>query len=92
MPSTRYSNELKYQVIKEVNETGSVQLVAKKHGLIARSVHNWMRGHKNRDQILEQKKIRELTKALADSRLENELLRELVKKTMQVFASDEKRS
>ena len=87
-----YSNELKDQIIKEVTETGSVRSVAKRHDLQARTIYNWMRGYKNKDRIIEQKKVRELTRELNDLRLQNELLKDLLKKTVQVWGSDEKRS
>ena len=88
----QYSVELKDQVIKEVGETGSIQVVARKHGLIPRTVHNWMWGFKNRDQIVEQRKVRELTRELHDLKIQNDLLKELLKKTVQVWESDGKSS
>jgi transposase-like protein len=87
-----YSNELKDQVIKEVQETGSVQLVAKKHGLIPRTVNNWMRGFRDKDKISEQKKYREMAKEIHDLRIHNELLKEIIKKTAQASMYDDRRS
>ena len=92
MGVSNYTNELKDQVIKEVQETGSIQVVAKKHGLIPRTVHNWMHGFKTKDKMIEQKKMRELTREVVDLRLQNELLKDLLKKTVQVFGSGDKRS
>ena len=87
---TRYSNEFKTQILKEVEETGSVNVVAKKHGLIPRSVHNWVNAIKNADQIAEKKQVRELQKQVASQALKIEVLTSLLKKTYQVWNSDDK--
>lgn len=87
-----YPVELKDQVIKEVSETGSINLVAKKHGLIPRTVHNWMYGVRHKDKVVEQRRVREMSRELQDLRIQNELLKELLKKTVQVFGSDGKSS
>lgn len=90
MRAPHYSNELKDQVMKEVEETGSLEAVAKKHGLIPRTVRNWAYASKNKDKLLEQKKLRDLNREVQDLRLQNELLKDLLKKTVQVFGSEEK--
>jgi transposase len=45
----RHSAELKDQVVKEVIETGSTSIVARKHGVSPKTVHNWVRQIKNKD-------------------------------------------
>jgi transposase-like protein len=88
----RYSNEFKSQILKEVEETGSVNVVAKKHGLIPRSVHNWVGAIKNAGAIAEKKQVRELQKHIQKQELKIEVLTSLLKKTYQVWNSDDKLS
>ena len=38
-----YSNELKNKLMTEVDEIGSISPVAKKHGIPASTIHNWIR-------------------------------------------------
>jgi transposase-like protein len=89
---SRYSNEFKSQILKEIEETGSVNVVAKKHGLIPRSVHNWVNAVNNADQIAEKKQVRELQKLVQKQELKIEVLTSLLKKTYQVWNSDDKLS
>lgn len=86
----QYPMELKQQILKEVEETGSVNLVAKKHGLVAHTVGNWVRASKNAVQISEQRQIRELNKKIQDQALQIEVLKSLLKKTYQVWDNENK--
>lgn len=90
MRTNQFSMELKQQILKEVHETGSVVLVAKKHGIIPRNVYNWMRATKNSVQIAEQRKVRELTKQVQEQALQIEVLKSLLKKTYQVWDNESK--
>jgi transposase len=79
--ASKYSQELKDQIVKEVMETGSTTVVANKHGVCSKTVHNWLKNIKNKDSIDANKQVRLLTKKLADKDLEIEVLRSLLKKT-----------
>ena len=88
----KHSPELKSQVIKEIQEAGNISLVCKKHGLKPSTVHGWLKAFNNKDEIDELAQLRKLKKDLANSQLENKVLKELLKKTYQVWNNDEKSS
>ena len=81
----RYSAELKAQVLSGVKEVGNVAAVARKHGISIGAVHGWMKKEKvtsTRESKAQAKleKVNKLEKELARQKLENEVLRELLKK------------
>jgi len=84
--------DVKQQILKEVEETGSIALVAKKHGINPKNVYNWRRASKNSVQISEHRKVRELTKKVEEQALQIEVLKSLLKKTYQVWDSENKPS
>ena len=86
----KYSSELKEQIIKEVNETKNITLVANNHNLNHKTVWNWVNRKKNESKFTTLKTIQVLEKKLLDSELENQILKELLKKTNQVWLSDSK--
>jgi transposase-like protein len=90
MRTSQFSIELKEQIIKEVQETGSISVVAKKHGLIPRTVYNWTRQSKNSVQIAEQRQVRALNRKVELQALQIEVLKSLLKKTYQVWDSEDK--
>lgn len=45
--NTRYSEELKRQIVKEVEETGNATLVARKHDIVPGTVTRWVRESKS---------------------------------------------
>lgn len=81
----RYSTEKKEQILKEAEETGSVALVARKHSVPTSTIHTWQKTLKNKGLHTKQQQDRELKKQLADLELENQILKELLKKTHQVW-------
>lgn len=81
MGTSKYSSELRTQVISEVKEVGNIATVGKKHGISTKTIHNWMRATNNKAQNDQSKEIRELNKKLKDAELENLVLKELLKKT-----------
>lgn len=83
-----YDRELRARVIKEVEETGNVAAVANRHQISRKTVHNWLRKRSKKVDSSDQTKLKELRKQLADARLEVEILKELVKKTNQVWLKD----
>ena len=78
-----YSEELKMQILKEVEEVGVIATVAKKHGIDSKNIHNWLRVRKNKPKLDQARELRELRKKLDDAELENLVLKELLKKTNQ---------
>jgi transposase-like protein len=86
----KFSMEFKEQILREVTETGSVTLVAKKHGINSRNIYLWQSASKNSVQISEQRKVRELTKQVQEQALQIEVLKSLLKKTYQVWDNESK--
>jgi len=84
---SKYSAELKAQVVKEAKETGNATMVARRHQVPAATVYSWIRGRdlKANTANVENRKLR---KALEEKELENEILKELLKKTNQAWLTD----
>lgn len=87
---TQYSESQKQQILKEVSETGNVSLVAKKHGVPKGTVGTWVSNTKphNIKKHKEKSEVKDLRKKLSDAELENRVLKELLKKTYQVWNND----
>lgn len=82
----RYDSEFKSQLIKEAQETGNVSMVARKHSVSIQTLSSWIRkAEAPSDTDASRKKVRELKKELNASKLENEILKELLKKTNQAW-------
>lgn len=83
-----YSNELKNKLINEVNEVGSISPIAKKHGIPASTIHNWIRSTgkkpvykseiKNKTLKDENKRLKG---KLQEAELELMILKDLLKKS-----------
>ncbi len=87
---TEYSLELKEQIVKEIAEVGSVVAVCRKHNLNPKTVHNWVYAARNKHASNELKTVRELTKKLYEKEIENKVLKELLKKTVQVWNNEDR--
>ncbi len=83
-----YSPELKAQVIKEAVETDNTTLVAKKHGIPQKTVHNWVTKQVNKKSISNNKSFKIVEKENKDLKLENQILKDLLKKTVQVWSNE----
>ena len=83
-----FTKEFKEQIVKEVHELGNVSLVCRKHGLKNSTVHGWLYGDKNKDQISEQKLNRVLQKKIKDQQMEIEVLKALLKKTYPLWNTE----
>lgn len=91
--NTRYSEELKRQIVKEVEETGNATLVARKHDLIPGTVTRWVRESKQASKTNNplnidystnsplDKENEQLKKLLGEKDLEIAILKDLLKKT-----------
>lgn len=81
MSKSKYSDELKEQILKEVKDVGVIATVARKHNIDPKNIHNWLRAITNKPQADQARDLREVRKKLADAELENLVLKELLKKT-----------
>ncbi len=86
--SKSYSVEFKEQILKECLETNNYNLVARKHEVPVTTVYTWIRKNKNSSKIRSSKNIKKLEKELEDSKLENKILKELLKKTHQLWLKE----
>ena len=84
----RHPQELKDQIIQEVKQVGNVSAVAKKHDISLTTVHSWIRKQARQPEDDLIKKNKRLEKALADKELENQILKELLKKTNLAWLGD----
>jgi|JI7StandDraft_1071085.scaffolds.fasta_scaffold61068_2 transposase-like protein len=81
----QYSSELKEQILKEVKETGSVSSVAKKHLIPTTTIHTWQKRLNNTDLAHKDRVSKSIKKKLSELELENQILKELLKKTHQIW-------
>ena len=86
----QYEPEFKLQLAKEAIETNNPIAVATKYNVGVKNIYNWVKNFKNKDQIAEQKEMSKLRKQLADEQLKNQMLTSLLKKTYQVWNSEDK--
>ena len=86
--SKSYTTEFKAQIIKECIETNNYAAVAKKHKIPATTVYTWFRRDKNKQKTDNRKSQRSLEKELADAKTEIAVLKELLKKTNQLWLKE----
>ena len=84
---SKYSAKLKAQVVKESKETGNATMVARRHQVPTATVYSWIRG-KNMPVETANGRVRGLEKKLEEKDLENQILKELLKKTNQAWLSE----
>ena len=87
---TSYTAEFKEQVLKDCRETNNHTAVARKYDLPASTVFTWIHKDKNKPKLEQRKKNKTLEKELAEVKLENEILKELLKKSNQLWLKDSK--
>ena len=81
----RYSMEEKAEILREVEDIGNINLVCKKRGISHTTVHNWIKKgviDNNRNYPAENRKLK---KRISELELQNSILKDLLKKTHQVF-------
>ncbi len=84
----KYSTEQRVQILKEIDEVGgNAALVAKKHGIPRSTIATWSSQRKphNIEKHREKAELKDLKRKLSDAELENKILKELLKKTYQVW-------
>lgn len=84
----KYSPELKAQVLKEIKETKNMALVARTHNIVYQTVVNWVYGERKAPIKKREKEKKEYEIRLQKLELENQILKELLKKTNQAWLSD----
>lgn len=86
--SKSYSEELKEQVVKECIETNNYGAVSSRHDIPVTTIYGWVRRHKNKQKKESRRNVKELEAELKDVKLENEILKELLKKSHQLWLKD----
>jgi len=84
----RYSKELREQALKEVKETGNMALVARNRGITYTTIVNWVKAERRAPEREYKKDLKSLESRLKDVELENRILKELLKKTNQLWLTD----
>ena len=87
--ASKFSAELKTLVLKEIEEVGSITTVANKHNISPKTVHNWVKASRSGDGMKNYKEIKSLHQQLKDKDLEIRVLKELLKKTVQVWSNED---
>ena len=84
----RVNGELRAQIMKEARETGNAAMVARRHGVSVTSLYYWLK----RDLVKTsgRGRIQKLERELEKKKMENEILKELLKKTNLAWLGDSK--
>ena len=88
----RYSSEVKVQILAEIKEVGSIEAVARKHGISGKTIHNWLRNERNKDVNDANKSVRQLEKIILERDQQIMVLKSLLKKTYQVWNNEDEQS
>jgi len=83
-----YPQEFKEKVLKEVSEVGNVSLVARRYSLPVNTLYHWVNAEKTFSKNASSKNFKVLQKELSEKKLEVEILKELLKKTVQVWSKE----
>lgn len=85
----KYSPELKTKVLKEVEESTNITAVAKKHNIPDSTIHTWLsKKRKDQPKTQAQSELKKAKKEIADLKLKNAILEDLLKKTHNLWISD----
>lgn len=88
MGKTSQTKEFKSKLIKEAEDTGNIRAVALKYNIQPPTLYSWVRIFKNSEKNQTKKTIKQLEQELADSELEVQVLKELLKKTTHALIKD----
>jgi transposase len=87
----KYSDEEKVKIVDEAKSSGNIAATAKRYSVSDVTIHGWIKklnkSKPSKDLRQENKRLRQ---QLADKELENSILKDLVKKTVQVWTHEEK--
>jgi transposase-like protein len=85
----KYKPELKEKILKEVKDSKNISAVARKHKMPDSTIHTWLsKQHKDKPAEQTYCEIKKLRKELSDTKLQNLILKDLLKKTNQVWLSE----
>lgn len=91
MKQSKYSDEEKLKIIAEAKSSGNISATAKRYDISDVTIHTWTKKfNKNKPTKDLHQEIKHLKQQLADRDLENSILKDLVKKTVQVWTHEEK--
>ena len=92
MIKRKYSDEERLKIIAEAKESGNISATAKRYGIADVTIHGWIRkGHNSKPKNDLVREVKKLKRLLADRELECAILKDLVKKTVQVWSSEDQR-
>ncbi len=80
--------ELQEQVVKDCIETNNYAAVSSKHNIPVTTIYGWIRKHKSKQTKESRSNVKELRNELNDVKLENKILKELLKKSHQLWLKD----
>ncbi|GAB4416697.1 MAG: hypothetical protein OHK0056_25210 [Bacteriovoracaceae bacterium] len=94
MPKARFTDEEKLKIIEQAKASGNIFATAKQYSVSDGTIHGWIKkfnktSNKSLQKDLNQE-IKALKRQLADKELECAILKDLVKKTVQVWSHDDK--
>lgn len=81
------TEESKKLIVQEVKAVGSISAVARKHKIPVSTLHAWVtkasksKPSKKSGSKADREKLKALTKQLKEAQLENQILKDLIKKT-----------
>lgn len=91
MKKTRYSDEERLKIIAEAKTSGNISATAKRYSISDVTIHGWMKKSNKEKPIKDlHQENKWLRQQLADSHLENSILKDLVKKTVQVWTHEDR--
>jgi len=92
MSKFKFTDSERLKIIGEAKSSGNIKATALKYQITDKTIYNWIRALKTKgdtdDQKL-QKENKRLKQLLADAKLENSILKDLVKKTVQVWTHED---
>ena len=83
MGKTKYSDELKQQIIKECRQIGNTALVARRHNISSNTVYTWLKKARENGSVKtlpkdEKKQLKEFKKRVSKLGTENDQLKKLL--------------
>lgn len=85
----KYSPEQKEKILKKVEESTNISAVAKKHNMPDSTIHTWLsKQRKEQPKSEAQSELKKAKKEIADLKLKNMILEDLLKKTHNLWAND----
>lgn len=91
MKQTKYSDEEKLKIIAEARSSGNIAATAKRYSISDVCIHGWIKKFsKSKPEKDLHSELKKLKQQLADRDLEISILKDLVKKTVQVWTHEDK--